>query len=807
MYSSAGLSRSERLHDLISELTDMLNAIPEDQRQPVLAKLNELDTEVNKLVNNSTALYHSIRAARTTSIQLEATINSVTAGVLCFDHEGRVRTANSSMIALFGFDPIRMSLRTIFKRLTIKDEKSTPLSYEQFYNSLFPKDEVLLNLPLKMKNTLGRQISVLVSTLPLMIGRENVGKVTVWNNITERERLLDENRRQNELLEAIFQADPGAIAVVTLRDTVCQKANYAFQAATSHPDINPIGKTISQIWLQEETRKAISNLLSVVETGQNGISSFQAKDSTGSKRFLEAHARRISWNGEPAMLVVIWETTLLQQALETARQQKREAEEGQHILKALMEYIPEGITIADAPDVNIRYVSKHGQILTGRSQEEITGIPMQGHPEHWQIYDPISLNLVSAEDLPLSQATLTGQVIENKELIMRQASGECITILCNAGPILDKTGNITGGILAWRDITERKHLQENIEQSEARFRIAMLNTPITVFTMDNDLRYSWIYNARHGTSEIDSIGKRDDELTPPDDVKELVALKQSVITSGVGTRKEIAIKVNGDVYNYDLTLEPLRDEFDRVIGLAGAALDITDQRRLEARQIEYATQMEVQRRLLEHREMERQQIARDLHDGPIQSTIALMFSLQAAVESEQEIEIKNILSSASDEAQNLVSELRIVCNDLRPPTVVQFGLAKSIRSHITEYQQRIPHIRFWLDLAEDGKRIPDSARLALFRIYQQSLINVIRHADAKEVRIGLAMSQDSVTLEISDDGKGFALPEDWVDLARRNHFGLVGIKERAEAIGGKIAVRSSPGKGTTVRVEAPLTSP
>jgi PAS domain S-box-containing protein len=145
----------------------------------------------------------------------------------------------------------------------------------------------------------------------------------------------------------------------------------------------------------------------------------------------------------------------------TDRKQAEAAwQEGKQILDALMEYIPEGITIADAPNVIIRKVSQHGQQLTGRPQEMLEGISVAEHFQDWGIPQPGGMTQPTEDELPLVRAVQQSEVVVNEEWVLQRPDGSKINLLCNAGPIQDRNGNTTGGILAWRDITERKQLLE-----------------------------------------------------------------------------------------------------------------------------------------------------------------------------------------------------------------------------------------------------------------------------------------------------------------------------------------------------------
>jgi signal transduction histidine kinase len=100
----------------------------------------------------------------------------------------------------------------------------------------------------------------------------------------------------------------------------------------------------------------------------------------------------------------------------------------------------------------------------------------------------------------------------------------------------------------------------------------------------------------------------------------------------------------------------------------------------------------------------------------------------------------------------------------------------------------------------DGQSLPERQRLALFRIYQQALANVVRHSAATQVDVRFTHTPEETVLEVQDNGVGFQAPERWITLAREGHLGLVGASERAEAIGGKLEVITSPGEGALIRV-------
>ncbi|HIK06362.1 MAG TPA: response regulator [Trichormus sp. M33_DOE_039] len=140
-------------------------------------------------------------------------------------------------------------------------------------------------------------------------------------------------------------------------------------------------------------------------------------------------------------------------------------------------------------------------------------------------------------------------------------------------------GQVTGDLLvrSMRYAIERQHTEDALRQSEERFRVALKNSPIFVFNQDRDLRYTWVYNQRAGWTEQEMIGKKDCEIMPHLDAQGLTAIKYHVLTTGIGTRAEVAITTDKGIRYYDLTVEPLQSESQEIIGITCASIDITEQ--------------------------------------------------------------------------------------------------------------------------------------------------------------------------------------------------------------------------------------
>lgn len=349
-----------------------------------------------------------------------------------------------------------------------------------------------------------------------------------------------------------------------------------------------------------------------------------------------------------------------------------------------------------------------------------------------------------------------------------------------------------------------------LHESSYRFDLVLRNSPVIMYTIDQDRRYIWVSNPMRGSSGIQveqMQGKRDEDLLPLEDVAEVVEFKQHVLQTGITERREVKFRTGGRTYIYDTFLEPVKTEAGKVVGLIGVTVDMTERRHWEEQLHADMDRMEVQQRLLEQREQERLMIARDLHDGPVQDLLGIIYTLQdirdglAGAPPRLIDDLIQIQQALSDQ----VVELRAFAGELRPSTLIKFGLDRAIRSHLESWQEKYPgmQVKFVCDQRE--QMLPEHLCLPLYRIYQETLANIVKHARASQIDIHLEKNVDGmVRLTIQDNGVGFEPPQDCLKLVREGHLGLAGIRERAEAIGGRAEIDSAPGQGTRVRISVPL---
>lgn len=225
------------------------------------------------------------------------------------------------------------------------------------------------------------------------------------------------------------------------------------------------------------------------------------------------------------------------------------------------------------------------------------------------------------------------------------------------------------------------------------------------------------------------------------------------------------------------------------------------------------TQLETsnqQSRLLSERainaqEEERKRIARSLHDDTGQSLSTLIINLERLENHlpAQAVELKDRLKSIREMASESLACLRSIIYDLRPAILDDLGLLPSIRWYARTNLEEAG-IQVKLEFPDELPALPQTLTTTLFRIVQEGVTNVIRHSQAKNVCIALGLRANDVYLRIDDDGRGFETARMGDEAFYQQHWGLVGMQERIELVGGTLSIRSDPAHGTTLLANAPI---
>jgi len=216
--------------------------------------------------------------------------------------------------------------------------------------------------------------------------------------------------------------------------------------------------------------------------------------------------------------------------------------------------------------------------------------------------------------------------------------------------------------------------------------------------------------------------------------------------------------------------------------------------------------VEVAQRVLGSLEAERERLYRDVHDGPAQVLANAIFEVEyleritERAPAEVRQTLKTELANLKGQFRGSLDSVRAMIYDLRPPELTELGLAEAIRNYASEWEARCGiKVGSQLDLKDTG--LTPMEELAVYRVMQEALQNVHKHAHASAVGLAWSRSNESWVLHVTDDGMGF----DLVKAARhKKSVGLLSMRERAELIGGSLQIQSTPGKGTAVTLLLPV---
>jgi two-component system sensor histidine kinase UhpB len=212
------------------------------------------------------------------------------------------------------------------------------------------------------------------------------------------------------------------------------------------------------------------------------------------------------------------------------------------------------------------------------------------------------------------------------------------------------------------------------------------------------------------------------------------------------------------------------------------------------------------RRLFEVQEEERRRLARDLHDDVGQALTALKIQLESLARSGGELAARSRVDEIVDTVQHTLERVRQLSLSLRPPQLDDLGLAAALRSHL-DRQARVAGLQAHFEMADAPQELAADTETACFRVAQEAINNVLRHARARNLWVRLFTTGGKLAISVRDDGRGFDLDSVRERSAGGGSLGLLGMEERMALAGGSFELRSAPGQGTVLLATFPLALP
>jgi PAS domain S-box-containing protein len=491
-----------------------------------------------------------------------------------------------------------------------------------------------------------------------------------------------------------------------------------------------------------------------------------------------------------------------------AEQALRESEQRFH---GIFEQDPLGMTVVDRQyrflDVNSKFCEILGYTraeLLNRSFSEIT------HPE--------DINQGEALAARLFRGELAHGQIEKRYLTK---DNRLIWVRITATGIYDTAETPVYLLGMIEDITERQELHNRLEAERNLLRTLIDHLPDYIYVKDTESRFVMgnpaVAQVMGAGSVAELIGKTDSDFYPPALAAQYRADEEEIFRSGepLINKQEPLVDPTGAEYVLSTTKVPLKDAQGNITGLVGIGRDITQRKQIEDEKTRLLKAIAQQReelralaaRLAEIQEIERQKLARELHDEIGQNLTALGFNLNfiqiqistLATKPEMAGLIDAQLTDALALVEQTTDSIRKVMAELRPPVLDDYGLVDALEWYGRRFAKWTElTVTVWVEVIEP--RLPAAVENALFRIAQEALTNVAKHAQASRAIVSIRTSDQSISLSVADDGIGFE-PEQAAQARGRPNLGLLIMKERAEAVGGYYRIVSQPGQGTQVIVE------
>jgi PAS domain S-box-containing protein len=357
---------------------------------------------------------------------------------------------------------------------------------------------------------------------------------------------------------------------------------------------------------------------------------------------------------------------------------------------------------------------------------------------------------------------------------------------------------------------QRQRTQQRVQESEARLQAFARYSPAVMFLKDRDGRYRFVneqFLKRFGLRRDRVIGRTDHEVFPAAQADVFAANDALVLAERRHVQfEEVARHPEGERTSI-VSKFPILDASGAPVALAGVASDITEQKEAQASLREAAQTLQaLTRRLVEAEEAERRRIARELHDQVGQNLSALGINLHIALGALSEgadahaPPIARRIADSIGLVEATLQTIESVMADLRPPLLDEYGLGAALSDYADQFSR---HTGIRVSVEEAGEasaELRPEAAIALFRIAQEALNNVAKHARTDRARVSLTRHNDAIVLTIEDCGCGLGRP---APSGQRKRWGMTTMRERAEAAGGSLEIESRAGEGTTVRATLP----
>jgi PAS domain S-box-containing protein len=493
-------------------------------------------------------------------------------------------------------------------------------------------------------------------------------------------------------------------------------------------------------------------------------------------------------------------TICIAQDITPRKEAERRVEAGERRFRNLFEKSLDHITVVDPS----------GQVLHDSSPSTEQGL---GYTSN-ELIGQCGFDYMHPDDLPrireaFQRMAQTPGATASFELRFRHKDGPW-RLLEATGTNLTQFEEIGGIVINSRDVTDRKLAERTLQESEERFRSLFEGAPVGVVIGDAEtriLRANGAFCRMLGYDEAELLGRRTSDLTHPDDRDTTIAAVRALVAGETPTyrREKRYLAKNGQTIWADVAVSLVRGDAGQPLYALGVIQNITERKQADE---QLRASQERSRRLaayvVEAREEERTRIAREIHDELGQVLTGLKMGLESLAADCSEnrasrAEIGRQIAKMSQIVRTSIGSVKRISAELRPGILDQLGLAAAVEWQAHEFESSTG-IKCAIKEMPENLVLTAEQSTAVFRVFQEILTNVARHAQASKICVRLSSGPQWLTLSVRDNGVG--LRKDKLD--HPGALGVLGMRERASLLRGTIQFKGVRGKGTTATLRFPI---
>ncbi len=650
---------------------------------------------------------------------------------------------------------------------------------------------------------------------------------------------MEASLRQNEArLRAIIDAEPECVKVMA-PDGKLLDMNAAGLRMLQAESLESIADKSLLDFVLPGHREAFSHLHQRVMSGGSGRLEFEIAGLKGRRRWLETYAVPLRDGGG--------EVTALLGATRDITERRRAEEQLRYelqLIKGITDSATECVFVADASG-KLTFASPEAVRTFGFSLDELLGQSMHEMLHHsYPDGRPFPRN-----ECGMARTRTAGVSIKNHEDVFFRKDGSQVIVECSNAPV-EIDGQQVGAVAIVRDITERKRTEEALRrahgeleqrvrertaeltlsntllrESEELLRAILNNSPTPVFIKDPAGKYLHVnsrFTEAFGLESEKVDGKTDKEIFSAPQAEAFTASDHKVLEAGHAMQfEEVALYRDGAHTNI-VNKFPLRDREGNIYALCGIATDITERKHAEEarRQLTAELDQRVAERtreladsqarlralvaeLTRAEERERRRLAVELHDYLAQMLLVSRLQIDRAGSLAVSDDLKELLAETQNSLNDSIHYTRTLMAELSPRVLYDFGFPPALRWLATRMG------RHGLSVEIDGSdelSLAEDQAVFIFQCVRELLWNVVKHAATNKATVSYHVEREELTVVVADYGKGFDPTILYNTDNESGQFGLFSVQSRVEMVGGRFAVRSSPGQGTHVTLTLPRVS-